>query len=322
MSTHVLTPSSSAHRFWGANWQTSSHLVLWSKPRNHYSDFEAQIIKLSTLVLSPKPWTAVVVLRPNHWQTITTGFEARPENSHFSSPPRLWCGSHTTSPDLLIVRPPSTQLVLDHSWSSAPSLLLLPWSSSLPTTLHLLPTHHETSKHVSPNRITQFGVSSTEMHRIQIQTKSSPLLITQINQGTNHLISQFPPWWVHWQLQIHKVWIFYSRSNEAQLNDQKPKTSSKMVIQNKRIAKPKNWQESSKWQVEINGNAMKSLTLPLTILMQVLPLWYNLSYFPQTSINHSVSKRVLPLCAHSLPLWQWTHQTQTERSRCDAWDQN
>jgi hypothetical protein len=58
--------------------------------------------------------------------------------------------------------------------------------------LHLLPTHHETSKHISPHQITQFGVSSTEMHRIQIQTKASQLLITQINQDTNHLVSQKP----------------------------------------------------------------------------------------------------------------------------------
>jgi hypothetical protein len=28
------------------------------------------------------------------------------------------------------------------------------------------------------------------MHQIQIQTKASQLLITQINQGANHLISQ------------------------------------------------------------------------------------------------------------------------------------
>jgi hypothetical protein len=51
----VLTPSSSAYRFWGANWQTSFHLVLRPKPRNHYDDFEAQITKQSTMVLRPKP---------------------------------------------------------------------------------------------------------------------------------------------------------------------------------------------------------------------------------------------------------------------------
>jgi hypothetical protein len=42
--------------------------------------------------------------------------------------------------------------VLDHPQFSAPSLLLLPQSSSLPTMLHLSPTHHETRKHVSPHK--------------------------------------------------------------------------------------------------------------------------------------------------------------------------
>jgi hypothetical protein len=65
--------------------------------------------------------------------------------------------------------------------------------------LHSPSTHHEIRKHISPNRMTQFGVSSTEMHRIQIQTKSSQLLITQRNQGINHLISQILD-----EVRIHK----------------------------------------------------------------------------------------------------------------------
>jgi hypothetical protein len=153
-------------------------MVLKPKPRKCRFEFEAQITKPSTLVL-----------RPNHWQTITTSFEARLANPCFSSPTCVWCESHTVSPDLLIIYPPSTQLVPDHSWSSAPGLLLLPWSWSLSTMSHSPPTHHETSNRISPNRITQFRVSSTEMHRIQLQTKSNQLLIIQINQGTNHLVS-------------------------------------------------------------------------------------------------------------------------------------
>jgi hypothetical protein len=100
--------------------------------------------------------TVKIVLRPNHWQLVATGFEAKPENPRFSSPPRVWCGSHTAPPDLPIVQPPSTRLVSDHPRSSAPSLLLLPRSSSLPTMSHSPPTHHETSKHISPHWITQY----------------------------------------------------------------------------------------------------------------------------------------------------------------------
>jgi hypothetical protein len=55
MSTCVLTTSSSAHRFWSTNWQTSSHLVLRVTPRNRCGDFEAQITKPLTLVFSSKP---------------------------------------------------------------------------------------------------------------------------------------------------------------------------------------------------------------------------------------------------------------------------
>jgi hypothetical protein len=138
-------------------------MVLRPKPRNCHGDFEAQISKPLTLVFMPKQKNVTVVLRPNHWQTISNGFEAKPENPRFSSPPRVRCGSQMPSPDLPIVRLPSTRLVPDHSQSSAPSLLHMPRSSSLPAMSHSPPTHHETRKHVSPNRISQFGVSSIEI---------------------------------------------------------------------------------------------------------------------------------------------------------------
>jgi hypothetical protein len=96
-------------------------------------DFEAQTDKPHTnWFWGPNQETVAVVLRSNHSQTIATNFEAKSGNLRFSSMPRVWCGSHTVSPDLPIVRPPSTWLVLDHPWSSTPSLILLPQSSSLP----------------------------------------------------------------------------------------------------------------------------------------------------------------------------------------------
>jgi hypothetical protein len=70
MSTRVLIPSSFAHRFWGANRQTSSHLILRPKSRNSHGDFDVQITKSSTLVLRPKP--------KNH----RSGFEAKPLTNH------------------------------------------------------------------------------------------------------------------------------------------------------------------------------------------------------------------------------------------------
>jgi hypothetical protein len=64
-----------------------------------------------------------------------------------------------------------------HPRSSAPGLLPLPWSSSLPTMLYLPPAHHETSKHDSPHNTKDKG-KTTEMSRIQIQTSPSQWLIT------------------------------------------------------------------------------------------------------------------------------------------------
>jgi hypothetical protein len=52
-----------------------------------------------------------------------------------------------------VTRPPGHRVLdlCDHPRSSAPGLLLLPWSSSLHAMPHLPPPHHETSKHDSPS---------------------------------------------------------------------------------------------------------------------------------------------------------------------------
>jgi hypothetical protein len=85
----------------------------------------------------------------------------------------------------------------DHPRSSAPGLLLLPRSSSLPTMTHLPPAHHETSKRDSPNG-TKIKVKQTQCPRFEFKPCQVNDL-SQSNQGIDHLISQFPPWWVHWQ---------------------------------------------------------------------------------------------------------------------------
>jgi hypothetical protein len=132
---------------WGPNQETVV-VILRPKSPNH-----------RPLFWGPNQARVVVVLRSNHWQTVAIGFEAKLENSCFSSPLGVQCVLHTASPDLPIVQPPSTWLVPDHPWSSAPSLLLLPQSSSLSAMSHSPLTHHETSNHVSPNWITQSRVT-------------------------------------------------------------------------------------------------------------------------------------------------------------------
>jgi hypothetical protein len=81
-------------------------------------------------------------------ETVDFAFEDKPRKS-CSSSPCARCRLHTVSSNLSIVRPSSTRPVLDLCQSSAPSLLLLPQSSSLPAMLHLSLTHHKTSKCVS-----------------------------------------------------------------------------------------------------------------------------------------------------------------------------
>jgi hypothetical protein len=121
-----------------------------------------QITKLQLPVLRPKlgnpsRWfwgqttrTVATNFEAKLGETIDLGFEAEQRNP-YSSSFCARCRPHTASPDISIVRPSSTQPVLDHPWSSTPSLLLLPRSSSMSAMRHLSPTHHETSKHISPH---------------------------------------------------------------------------------------------------------------------------------------------------------------------------
>jgi hypothetical protein len=114
------------------------------------------------------------------------------------------------------------------TWSS----LILCTKSPTPALILVAARHVASTTYTSRDKQTCFStpnnsfcVSSIDVRRIQIQTRTSQLLITHINQDTNHLVSPSPLWWVHWQLQMHKVWILNSRLIEAQLNDQKPKTN-------------------------------------------------------------------------------------------------
>jgi hypothetical protein len=145
-------------------WWIKAHLVLRPKRKNRHGDFVCQITKPQLPVFRPKPENLSEWFWYQTIRTVATGFEAKPEETTdlgFEPEPRnscslspcAQCRPHTASPNLSIIRPPSTQLVLDHPRSSTPSLLLRPRSSSLPAMLHLSPTHHETSKHVSPHKI-------------------------------------------------------------------------------------------------------------------------------------------------------------------------
>jgi hypothetical protein len=138
------------------------------------------------VICGPNNQTTAAGFESQIGKPVDLGFEAQPRNLRSSSPHARY-RPHTASPNLLIVRPPSIRHVLDHPWSSALGLLLLPRSSSLPAMSHLSPTHHETSKRDS--RYEQIGVKQPKYPRFEFK----PRYIndsSQSNQDTDHWVSQ------------------------------------------------------------------------------------------------------------------------------------
>jgi hypothetical protein len=173
----------------------------------------------------------------NHFnKTIDLGFEAELRNLRSLSP-CAWCRPHTISSDLSIIRPPSTRPVFDQPQSSAPSLLLLPRSSLLPAKPHLSPTHHETSKCVSPHE-TDSRVEPPKFLRFKFKWR-------QVNYSSE--IKPRTTWFLNLPLtstlttQRHKVSISNPRPHKAQLEDQKPMKSSRMSSRRRKTLKTNKW---------------------------------------------------------------------------------
>jgi hypothetical protein len=162
------------------------------KPLRWFGDLNHQTVAAGFEALIRKPEATGFEVKPG--ETIDLGFEAKPRNPRFSSP-YAWCISHTSSPDLSIIWPSSTRLMLDHPWFSASGLLLPPWSLSLPAMSHLSPAHHETSKHDSLHKID--GVEPSKLPKFELKPRQINYS-SQSNKGTDHLVSQSTPWWVHW----------------------------------------------------------------------------------------------------------------------------
>jgi hypothetical protein len=175
--------------------------ILRLKPENQSEWFWGQTTRTVAIGFEAKPG-----------ETINLGFEGKSRNLHSSSP-YARCRPYTASPDLSIIWTPSTHPVLDHPRSFIPSLLLLPQSSSLPAMPHLLPTHHEISKHGSPHE-TDSMIEPPKFPEFKFKPR-------QVNYS-----SQIKP--RYWALgfsisllmstlttQMHKVWILNPRPHEA-----------------------------------------------------------------------------------------------------------
>jgi hypothetical protein len=125
----VKSPNRS-YRFGGPNWKPE-RVVLRPNHKNRIHQFWGQTIR-----------TVSTSFEVKLGETIYLGFEAKKRNS-CSSCSCGRCRPHIASPNLLIVWPPSTRLALHHPQSSAPSILLLPWSSLLPAMPHLSPSWYK-----------------------------------------------------------------------------------------------------------------------------------------------------------------------------------
>jgi hypothetical protein len=237
------TPSSSSPRlcgitdklwpawFWGPN-QKTVVVILRLKSPNRSCRFRGPMQKPEATGFEAKPG-----------ETVDLSFEAKPWNSYSSSRYGR-CRLHIASTDLSIVRPPSTRPLLDHPQSSAPDLLLLSRSSSLPAMSHLSPTHHKTSKHDSSHKIDNSRVEPPKPPGFKFKSWQANYS-SQSNHGTDHLVSQSPPWWVHWQQKAQSL-NFKSKTHETQLEDQKPKKSWRRSSRRRKNRKARSGTKSSK----------------------------------------------------------------------------
>jgi hypothetical protein len=99
------------------------------------------------------------------------------------------------------------------------------------------------------------------------------------------LVSQSPPWWVHWQ-QKHEAWSSNPSPHEAQLEDpKKPRKAQKGHLGEGKPQKPTNGTKSGKAkqngkkklrkaqnQHKWSKSTLLMKSTPLTLSMQALPL--------------------------------------------------
>jgi hypothetical protein len=158
--------------------------------------FEAKPLETVSTGFESKPAKTVRVdLWPNHSQTVDLGFAAQPRNP-CSSSPRAWCRPHMAPPDHSIARPPSTRPVrpspLLCTWSPTPVMILVAARHAIPATYTPRDKQTRFSKWNKGKRKTKQNNLGFEFKPRQVNDSS------QSNHGTDHLVSQSPPWWVHW----------------------------------------------------------------------------------------------------------------------------
>jgi hypothetical protein len=183
----------------------------------------------------------------------------------------------------------------------------MPRSSTLSTMPHQSPTYHETSKCVSPHK-TYSRLKPLKFPRFKFKPR-------QVNYSSQIKPRYWPlgfsisPLMSTLTTQRHRVWISNPRPHEAQLEDQKSKKVQEGHLEEGKNVKPTNDKKSSKSKKK--QRKTQTQNSPLTLLMQALPLG---RIYHVCSLNHQVSKRVLPtLCIFSPPLAMNSSNTNREK---------
>jgi hypothetical protein len=233
--------------------------------------FEAKPSEIVATDFEAKPEkTILVVLRSNHWQTVTIGFEAQTDEK----PSQCFCGQTTdklmtwfwgsTKKPVLLV---STCTMYTAHGATRPldrPATEYPTCANIPGPLHQISYSSHDPRRCMPcctchlHTMRQANAILQMKQRIRVKQPNRPVFefkphqvndSSQSNQGTDHLVSQSSPWWVHWQ-QRHKVWSSNPRPHEAQLEDQKAKKSSRMSSKRRKTTKAnkrhKKWQSQAK----------------------------------------------------------------------------
>jgi hypothetical protein len=181
--------------FWGQTARNRRNRFWSQTVRNHRHRFWRQTGK-----------TVWVVLRSNHSQTVAIGFEA-----HTDEKLSEWfCGQTTHKPSTLVLRlnqeTHAPRLHVHGLRSSAPGLLLLPWSSSLDVMPHLPPAHHETSKRYSPNETkikekqnetipdSNSNLAKSMIHHNQTKKRTTCFLNLPLDESIDNKSTKFEVW--------------------------------------------------------------------------------------------------------------------------------
>jgi hypothetical protein len=162
------------------------------------TDFEAKLEKTVTTGFEVKPEKTIpVVLKLNHSQTVHLGFDPQLRNPRYSSS-RAWCRPHTVSPDLLIVRPPSTRPV----W---PSLIICTRSHT--PAMILIAAHH-----AAPATCTQWDKQMWLSERNKDKGKNIKMSWIQIETSPNQWLTTIKP--MNWPFDFSIILRWHTALNQ------------------------------------------------------------------------------------------------------------